>query len=83
MTLLDMGMVSYGMCKFTKVEVQDQRPELLELASLAAWKVCSAQCTGWWQSKCFLSHVPSLEHLHDVVVMLSSVQHAVQMCTAL
>lgn len=57
MTLLDPGMVSCGTCKFIRVEMQDEIPELLEFAGLAVWKVCSAQSPAWLKARCFLPHI--------------------------
>lgn len=57
MTLLDTGMVSCGTCKFTRIEMQDKTPELLEFAGLAVWKICSAQSPAWLKARCFLPHI--------------------------
>lgn len=80
MTHLDTGVVSCSTCKFIRVEMQDQTPELLKFASLAVRKVCSAQSPAWLKARCFLPHVSSLEGLHDVVVLTSVLCRRVQLC---
>lgn len=80
MTLLDTGMVRCGTCKFIRVEMQDQTPELLEFAGLSVQKVCGAQSPAWLKARCFLPHISSPEGLHDVVVLSSVLCRCVQLC---